>query len=47
MADDVKVTPKYTLDITDVKQSAAKLVLKDVFIDNGELNIVLGRTRLL
>ena len=34
--------PIYTLKATDTKQAAARLVLKDVIIDKGELVVTLG-----
>ena len=34
--------PIYTLKETNIKQSAARLVLKGVIVENGELVITLG-----
>ena len=34
--------PIYTLSVSDVKQAAARLVLKDVIIQNSELVVTLG-----
>ncbi len=42
LAEYYKRNPIYTLKATDIKQAAARLVLKDVIVENQELVITLG-----
>ncbi len=42
LAEYYKNNPIYTLHVTDMKQTAAKLALKDVVVQNKQLVITLG-----
>ncbi len=42
MAKYYEENPIYTLRVTDAKQAAARMVLKDVIIENKELVVTLG-----